>query len=216
MTKYGPVALAAAAAVLAIAVGLYLFGGRNVGDMTPTPTPSPTASAAATCTQTTMTPSAGRLDIAWCSNRTDAPSVPIAFSMDAQPTWDDQFYRDPEPALWLFPTGGGGILVAVDPDRTVDELMADINGREGYEISNEADLDLDGASGVMFDLTLADGASAGSTEPLVETSQQSWVLSDGSHRVWIVDHDGETVLFVAGEELVDAVTESLSTLTWGD
>jgi hypothetical protein len=57
--------------------------------------------------------------------------------MDAQPTWDDQFYSDPEPALWLFPTGGGGILVAVDPDRTVDELMADINGREGYEISNE-------------------------------------------------------------------------------
>lgn len=213
MTKFAPVALAAAAGLLAIAVGIYLFGGRDVGTIGPTPSPSP--SAAATCTQSSLAASDGRLVVDWCSLRSEGASVPVAFSMDGPPSWIDEYYSDPD-ALWLRPPGGGAILFAVHPGRTVDEVLEDVRGRDGYAVSNEADVDLDGATGVSFDLTLAEGASAGDTEPLFSTSQQSWALSEGAQRVWIVDRDGETLIIAAGEQLVDAVTESLSTLTWGD
>jgi hypothetical protein len=229
MNKIGPVALAAVAGLLAIAAGIYLFGGRDVGDPTATPSTSPSTPASAAesappsdradmCSQTTVraTGTAGVThEFAWCSARTSGENVPISFTMDVPPEWDYEWYGDVE-SLWLRPEGGGAILFAVHPDQPVDELLEDVRGRDGYTVSNAVDVNLDGAAGVAFDVTLAEGASAGDTEPLFETPQQPWLLSDGVQRVWIVDHDGETIMIAAGEQLVEDVQAALSTLAWGD
>jgi hypothetical protein len=219
MNKFGPVALAAAAGLLAIAVGIYLFGGRNVGDTTPSPSMSAPSAAAVPCSETTVTPTgAGTThEVFWCSARSSGENVPVAFTMEIPSELVDlSFYGDVE-SLWIRPERGGAILFAIDPERSVDELLADIQARDGYALSNEADATIDGAQGVVFDVTLAEGASSGTIEPLFETPSQPWLLSAGSvHRVWIVDHDGETFMIATGETLADAIGEALGTLTWSD
>lgn len=228
LNKVGPVALAAAAGLLAIAVGVYLFGGRNVGspDATPSSAPSAAASSAASsspsagvaCSETDARvtgSSVTTLEIDWCSARAGGVNVPIPITIEAPPGWIDQVYGDVE-SLWLRPAGGGAILFAVLPTSfSVDELVDDMRGREGYVLSNEAPVEVGGAEGVVFDVTLAEGARA--AEPLFETPQQPWLLTPGNvHRVWILDRDGEVTLIATGEQHADELAEALTTLTWGD
>jgi hypothetical protein len=230
LNKVGPVALAAAAGLLAIVAGIYLFGGRGVGgpDATPSSVPSATESSADSSspsagvgcaeTETRVTGSSvTTLEIDWCSARAGGENIPIPFTMAAPPAWLDQVYGEVD-SLWLRPAGGGAILFAVLPtSSSVDELVSDIRGREGYALANEATADVDGAEGVVFDLTLAEGASSGTTEPLFRTPTQPWLLSAGNvHRVWIVDRNGEITMIATGEQHADALAEALTTLTWGD
>jgi hypothetical protein len=229
LTKVGPVALAAAAGLLAIAAGIYLFGGRDVGgpDATPSSDPSATESSDSTspsaragCAETETRVSgfsATLLEIDWCSARAGGVNVPVPFTIEAPPAWLDEVHGDLE-SLWLRPAGGGAILFAVFPTTlSVDELVDDIRGREGYALSNEGTAGVGGAEGVVFDLTLAEGASSGSTEPLFETPSLPWLLTAGNvHRVWVVDRDGEVMLIATGEQHADALAEALTTLTWGD
>jgi hypothetical protein len=230
LSKVGPVALAAAAGLLAIAAGVYLLNGRNVGQ--PTETPSSPSSAPASvsesadpstdsiaCSESTIraTGVAGTTkEVAWCSARSSGENVPVSFTMEMPSEWHDQYVGDVD-SLWLRPLGGGAILFAVYPDESVDELLADVRARDGYALSNEGTTAVGGAGGVVFDVTLAEGASSGSTEPLFETPAQPWLLSAGAlHRVWIVDHDGETYLIATGEQLADAVAEALGTFAWAE
>jgi hypothetical protein len=228
LTKIGPVALAAAAGVLAIAVGIYLFGGRNLGDsdLSPSITPSPAASVsesaapsgAAACSETTIraTGEGGtRQEIDWCSARSTGKNIPLSLTMEFPMEWVDLTWYGDVDSLWIRPEAGGVILFAVHPDQTVDELVDDIIGREGYDIVNPGTADVGDSEAAVFDVTLADGASSGATEPLFETPQQPFLLTAGSlARVWIVDHEGETFLIATGEALADRLGEALPTLTW--
>ena len=227
LNKVGPVALAAAAGLLAIVAGLYLFGGPNIGgpDATPSSAPSVTASAADSsspsagvgCAETETRVTGTTLEIDWCSARAGGENVPVPFTIEGPPQWLDQVYGDVE-SIWLRPAGGGAILIAVFPTSfSVDELVRDMHERAGYVFSNESAVEVGGAEGVVFDLTLAEGASSGTTEPLFRTPSQPWLLTAGNvHRVWIVDRDGEVTLIATGEQHADALTQALTTLTWGE
>jgi hypothetical protein len=223
--KLAPMAFAAAAVVLAVAIGAFVLTRPNVGDRPP-PAPSPSSSASAAaiaspsipaeeCTDTqTRVAGTSTLEIDWCVARPTGSNELIPFSMEGSPSWLDLDFGDIN-ALWLAPEEGGRIAFVLNSEESVDTVVTDIRAREGYAVSGEAAADVGGAEGVVIDVGLAEGASSGAVEPLVVTSGQNWTLASGTTaRVWVVDKDGETLMIIAGEQLADAVATSLATLVW--
>ena len=219
-----PIALAVAAAVLAVAVGAFLLTRPNVGgpDASPSTPASASLEAAASASPTTACSESTRLlressvEVLWCSARGDGVNVPVAFTLEAESSWFDQMYGNRR-QLWIRPSDGGTITLVLPEDQSVDEVVADISGRANYVVENSAAVSIGGAPGTVFDVRLADGASSGDAPPLIVGDDQSWVLqADNMARVWVVDHAGETVMVVTGQELADDVGAALATLVWGD
>ena len=219
------VALGLAVAALIVAVGAFLYSGRDVGDPddgTPPPTTDPTPSAstasADVCEATTARAtglSASTLEVNWCAYGL-GDAAQVSFTMEAPASWADQFFTG-EGTLWLRPAGGGAITLAIYEGQSVGEVFADISGRNGYAVANQMPITLDGADGVFFDLSLAEGVASSEAPPLIVNPDQSWALQEGRFtRVWLVDLAGDAVMVASGEALADAVGEALSTLAWGD
>jgi hypothetical protein len=223
--KAAQVGFAAAAAILVVAIGAFVLGRPNIGgpdDQAPSPsatasataTASPTAAAASCSTSTADATGGDRLEVAWCPIRTSEESTPIPFTMEGPSSWIDQIYGD-RGVMFLRPEGGGAIVFALREGESVDDLVADVRARAGYVISNEGVVSLDGADGVVFDVTLEEGTA--DPEPLLAgtTAGPPWNLQAGTFsRVWIVDKEGDTVMIITGADLADAVGEALATLTW--
>lgn len=225
-TRTAQVALGVAAAALIVAVGAFLYSGRDVGgpdDGTPSPTtdivPSASASSAAACEATTAGASglgALTLQVVWCAYGVGEPGQ-VSFTMEeANPLWADQFFPG-QGTLWLRPAGGGAITLAIHENQSTDDVLADLSGRDGYAVANEAPVTLGGAAGVTFDLSLAEGTASSDAPPLIADADQTWRLQEGTFtRVWLVDLEGDTVMFAAGEGLAEAFGEALATIQWAE
>lgn len=222
-TRTAQVALGLAAAALVVAVGAFLYSGRNVGgpdDGSPTPTAEPDVSAApsgeAICESTRVAVTgagASQIEIDWCAYGVGEPGA-ISFTMEGPSAWVDQHFSG-FGSLWLRPAGGGAITFALAEDQSADEVLADVSTREGYRVANEATVTLGGAPARVLDLSLAEGVASGDAAPLIADPDQTWRLQEGTiTRVWIVDVAGSTVMIAAGESLADAVGDALSTIEW--
>ncbi|HEX7172020.1 MAG TPA: hypothetical protein VF365_05360 [Candidatus Limnocylindria bacterium] len=223
-TRTAQVALGVAAAALIVAVGAFLYSGRDVGgpdDGTPSPTtdlaPSTTSapSGEAACERTAVVARTDGMDVTWCAYGVGEPAS-ISFTMEGPSAWVDQYFSG-FGSLWLRPAGGGAITLDLVEGQSVDEVVADVSGREGYAVADEAPVTLGGAAGVVFDVSLAEGVTSGEAPPLIADPDQTWRLQDGTFtRVWIVDVAGDTVMIATGEDLADAVGEALGTIQWTD
>jgi hypothetical protein len=220
-TRTAQVALGLAAAALILAAGAFLYSGRDVGGPLPSPTgTSPSASVAAsgdaTCEATTAAATgvgAETIDVTWCAYGIGEPRA-ISFSMEAPSEWLEQWYPG-EGTLWLRPAGGGAIALALHPDQSVDQVAADVAGRDGYVVANESPVTLGGADGVVLDVSLAEGTASSDVAPLIADADQTLRLQSGTiTTVWIVDVAGDTVMIAAGESLADAVGDALQTIEW--
>lgn len=227
MNKAAPMALVAAAAILAIAVGTFLFTRQDVGTDEPSPSvpaasiaaPLETESAAPSSSEVACTSSTARmadaetLEVLWCPIR-DGEPVQLSFTMQAATEWIDQWYGAFE-SLWLRPASGGAIAFVLDDDQSVDQLSAEIQGRDGYVVADEAATSVGGSDGVVFDVSLEPGTDTTDALPLFETTELDWNLQeDEPTRVWVIDHDGQTMLIATRQPLADAVGASLDTLEW--
>jgi len=220
-TRTAQVAVALAAAALIVAVGAFLYAGRDVGgpDGPPSRTTDTAPSSSAEVCEATAVNSrgfgAGTVDVVWCAYGVGEPRS-IAFAMQGSyRVGPDQAFAE-QNSLWLRPPAGGAITLALFEEQSVEEVVSDVTGRAGYDASDPTDVTLGGAAGVVFDVALAEGAASSDAAPLIADPNVSWRLQEGTFtRVWIVDLDGDTVMFAAGEELADAVGESLSTIEWG-
>lgn len=223
-TRIAQVALGLGAAILIVAVGAFLYSGRDVGGPdgeTPSPTTDAVSSSSGTaenvCEATTARATGlggSTLAVVWCAYGPGEPRE-ISFTMEAPSSWAAQFFPGRK-TLWLRPAEGGAIALALHEDESVDDMVADITGREGYVVANESSVTLDGAAGVSLDVSLADGSASSDAPPLIADDDQTWLLQEGPlTRVWIVDVDGDTLMIAAGQDLADEVGDALSTIQWG-
>ena len=220
------IALGLAAAGLIITVGAFLYSGQKVGgpDDTPPPstrpstdgTASPSAQAACESTQASMGGLGGRMiQIDWCAYGPGEPGA-VAFTMEGPSEWLD-FWVPGASTLWIRPSGGGAITLALTQDASVDEVLTEISGRSGYSVANEQPISVDGMPGVVLDVSLAEGAASEDAEPLIADDDQTWRLQEGTFsRVWIVERNGDALIFATGEDLADALGDALGTLAWQD
>jgi hypothetical protein len=223
-TRTAQVALGLAAAMMIVAVGAFLYSGRNVGgpdEATSSPTTDAVSSSPGTaenvCEATTAraTGLGGRtLAVVWCAYGPGEPRE-VSFTMEAPSSWAAQVFPG-RMTLWLRPAEGGAIALALHEDESVEDLVVDVRGREGYVVANESSVTLDDAAGVSFDISLADGSASSDAPPLIADDDQTWPLQEGPlTRVWIVDVDGDTLMIAAGQDLADEVGDALSTIEWG-
>jgi hypothetical protein len=217
------VALGLAAAALIVAVGAFLYSGRNVGGTDGSPSPSAPVDASASvsatevCEATTVRSSGAggaTLDVVWCAYGIGEPDS-VAFAMEAPASWADQFFTG-EGTLWLRPEGGGAITLALREGESVDDVVADVTGREAYSATESTALSLGGRDGVVFDVSLEEGATSGDAPPLIVNPDQTWRLQEGTFtRLWVVDVEGDTLMIATGADLADEVGDALSTIEWG-
>jgi hypothetical protein len=222
-TRTAQVALGLAAAALIVAVGAFLYSGRNVGSDDARPSPSvdtaPSASTASgdVCEATTARASGlgGRaLEVVWCAYG-PGESRQVAFTLQAPSSWAD-FYVPGDRTLWMRPAEGGAITLALREGESVDGVVADVTGREGYAATEATEVALGGRDGRVLDISLEEGAASGDVAPLIADDDQTWQLQEGTFtRVWVVDFDGDALMIAAGEDLADAVGDALSTIEWG-
>lgn len=215
MNKTGPVALAAAAAILAVAAGAFLLSSRNVGvpDASPSVTAQPSPEACSETTARVTGSGGGTIEVVWCAYGPGEPGA-IAFTMEGPSEWVDQYFPG-QNTLWLRPEGGGAITLFLAESQSVDELIVDITGRPEYVIDNRESVTLDDAAGEVFDVSLAPGTPSNEAPPLIEDPDQSWQVQQGTTtRVWVVDVNGQTLMIATGEDLAEAVGQSLETLAW--
>jgi hypothetical protein len=228
MNKAAPMALVAAAAILAIAVGTFLFTRQDVGSDDPSPSlpaastaasPEPESAApspsevAACASSTARMADADTLEVVWCPIR-DGEPVQLSFTMQAAAEWIDQWYGAFE-SLWLRPESGGAIAFVLHEGQSVEQLVAEIQGRDGYVVADEATASVGGAAGVVFDVSLEPGTDTTDALPLFETTELDWnVQEDEPTRVWVIDHDGQTMLIATRQPLADDLGASLDTLEW--
>ncbi|MDQ3879491.1 MAG: hypothetical protein M3295_00170, partial [Chloroflexota bacterium] len=216
-TKAGPILIAAvAAAVLIVAGGAFLFSGRNVGGpaSTPNATPVPSAEACARTTANAAGAGGGRLDIDWCATVESGSKTLVSFSMEGPRDWVANWYAG-FGTLWLRPSGGGAITFVLHEGRSVDEVVDDIAGRNGYVVDNRSSVTLGGAEGFVFDVGRDPSAATDEVPPLIDDQDLDWTLSTGSRtRVWVVDRDGETIMIAAGEAQTDQLASALRTIDW--
>ena len=219
------IGLAAAAAILALAVGTFFFNGQNVGgpaDSPPAPatesTPSASAAAGDVCEATTVRATglgARTLEVVWCAYGPGEPRQ-VNFTMEAPSSWAEAYFPGAG-TLWLRPAEGGAITLAIREDESVEEVVSDIAGREGYLVENQTSVTLDGAAGVSLDVSLAEGVAPSDAPPLIADDDQTWqVQAESMTRLWVVDLAGDTLMIAAGEPLTDAVGEALATIEWAE
>jgi hypothetical protein len=217
ISRPAQMALAAAAAILLIAGGLFVFNGRNVsGPTEPTPTPTVSATAAPeACDSTTVTaPTAGTIEVVWCAPSGAAGQTErIAFTMDGPEEWFDQVF--PDQALFLLPESGGRIALSLQTDQSVEEWVDEVASTPGWFVVEQPSVTIGGLAATVMEVSLEPGTSSGDAPPLIEDVATSWRLSEDSPaRVWVVDRNGQALLIVSTENLADALADSLETLSW--
>jgi hypothetical protein len=222
-TRTAQVALGLAAAALIVAVGAFLYSGRNVGTDDATPSPSdatPTASVAAAeiCEATAVNQrglGAGTLDVVWCAYGLGEPRS-IAFTMEGSFGIGQDGWFPGRGTLWLRPEAGGAITLALYEDKPVDDVVADVTSRQGYAATEATAVTLGGRDARVLDISLEEGAASGDVTPLIADDDQDWRLQEGTFtRVWVVELDGGALMIAAGEDLADAVGDALPTIEWG-
>jgi hypothetical protein len=222
-TRTAQVALGLAAAALIVAVGAFLYSGRNVGTDDATPSPSdatPTASGAAaeTCEATAVNQrgfGAGTLDVVWCAYGPGDPRS-IAFTMEGSFAIGQDGFFPGGGTLWLRPAAGGAITLALHQDQSIDDVVADVTSREGYAVTEATEVTLGGRDARVLDISLEEGAASGDVAPLIADDDQDWRLQEGTFtRLWVVDVEGDTLMIAAGADLADDVGDGLSTIEWG-
>jgi hypothetical protein len=223
-TRTAQVALGLAAAALIVAVGAFLYAGRNVGTDDATPSPSAQAEASASvaaaeiCEATAVNQrgfGAGTLDVVWCAYGRGEPRS-IAFTMEGSFAIAQDSFFPGRGTLWLRPEAGGAITLALHEDQPVDDVVADVTSREGYAATEASAVTLGGRDARVLDISLEEGAASGDVDPLIADDDQDWRLQEGTFtRVWIVELGGDTLMIAAGEDLADAVGDALSTIEWG-
>ena len=218
-TRTAQVALGLAAVALIVAVGASLYSGQNVGSPDGAASPSASTSAAAPCDATTVNssgPGGSELHVVWCAHGIGEDDT-IAFTMDESfGVGQDQTFPGAG-ILWLRPPAGSAIILVLYEGQSVDEVVTEVTGRDGYDSTDPVVAILDGAAGITLDLRLAEGSASDDVEPLFwdPGEQQGWPLQEGTFtRVWVVDVNGDAVMFAAGAEIADAVGDALESLEW--
>jgi len=211
-----------AAAVILLAI--FAFGRIN-----PAPTGTPIESPAAVVSPSTTpdpcarevaeVPTAGTLDVMWCVPRgTDRVVVP--FTMQAPEAWIDQVYTGGE-VLYFRPPGEPAILAAITGPDTIDEWVAEIEGKGVFRLTQRQTVEVAGGEATAFDVLAAPG-EAYTDVPLIASSDVPLYLGRGNTaRVWILEGQGEAMAiattttsesFPAWAAQLD---EAVQTLEWG-
>jgi hypothetical protein len=217
--------VAAVAAIVIVAVGANALNGGNVGGPGSTDgssAPSPSQTALAGCTEG-ISASGETLTVGWCPTRPDGQRVLVAFrltdtSAAAWTNGNEFIFQD---ILFFRPYGagmqpGGTVAISVGGPTTVDAWLAMITGEAGYSVSEPLPISLGGADGYAFNVSLAPGFTDFYAPPLFENGAFSWELGDSTSRVWLVDHDGQPVMFVTKPvgSWAEGVIDVLQTIEW--
>lgn len=218
----------AAAAVAALAVGvtvLSAIGPRfGIGSER---SPTPVASALSGCTG--LSGSDEALTVGWCPTRPDGQRLLVAFRLNttSAAAWLNGNQSESQDALFFRPYGagvqpGGPVAISVGGPASLEAWLAKITGEAAYTVSDPQPISLGGASGYVVDVSMAPRhVEIGDplAPPLIENGALSWTLGDTTSRVWLVDHDGQPVMFVtrpvAGDQLwARWVGDQLQTIEW--
>lgn len=189
-------AVAAVAAIVIVALGANALNRGNVGG----PRLSPSESALTGCTPEAISASGEALTVGWCPTRPDGQQVLVAFRLTTRAAaWTNGEELVGQDFLYFRPYGygmqpGGIVGVSVGGPTTVDVWLALITGEAMYSVSEPLPISLGGANGYLFDVSLAEGFT--DAPPLIENGTFSWDVDDRTTRVWLVDHDGQPVMFV--------------------
>jgi hypothetical protein len=223
MSKPIQFAIAAAAVVLAVVVGISLLSGPNVGnDTEPT---SPTATGAPDGSPTALPTFEGPLDAGTYSLGT---SFPVGLTFEVPEGWRSCSESEVDQCVHLpGPTYGVGVAfliidnVVADPcgpinqlldppvGPSVDDLVTAISNLEGFEATAATDVTLDGFQGKQFTVTAPETEGCGAT----------WVAGDRTNGVGpaeiselrVLDVDGVRVV-ISGAHFAGASEEELSAL----
>ncbi len=151
--------------------------------------------------------------VVWCAYG-PGDSRQVAFTLDGRATWTDLFFPG-SGTLWIRPSEGGAITLAIREGESVRDVVADVTAREGYGVANETPVTVDGAEGVSVEISLADGATSNDVPPLIADDDQTWRIQEGTvTTLWVLDVEGDTLMVAVGEELAEAFGEALTTLQW--
>ena len=202
-------AVAAVAAIVIVAVGANALNGGNVGGPGSTDgssAPSPSQTALTGCTPEAISASGETLSVSSCLSRPDGQQVPVAFRLTTTyaAAWTNGNERVGQGFLYFRPYGfgiqaGGHVAISVGGPTTVDAWLALITGEETYTVTEPQPISLGGAEGYVFDVSIAPGFTSFDAPPLFEDPEQLWDQSNEFlHRVWLVDHEGQAVMFVTG------------------
>ena len=223
--------LAAAAVLVAIFVGIQLFGGTNVGGPSPAETPSPTLQATASATpQATPSlttadavPPAGPLAIGRHSLIVEG----VPFSLEVLAGWisNGEFGIDkdvgvtPEGAGFIFWTGGSPVGVFADPCAQVEsppagppaaDLAAALTTIPGTDVvSGPSDVTVGGRPAKHVVLTVRDDIACEPEQFYLwynEATGRYATALGSTIRVWIVDV-GEARVWIDGETYKGASPE---------
>jgi len=220
MNLKGPAqfALAAAAAILIVAGGVFILGGQNIGgpgEPSSSPEPSAPSEPSPAACETDLSYESGQIDIAWCAPTGPAETERLSFAMDGPDSWIDEYF--PDRNLWVRPADGGAITFSLQTDFTAEAWLDEVSNREGYLMENRADVTIGGSPAVVVDVRLSPGTSSGAAPRLLEDVSAGWSLSEeSSTRMWVLDRDGRAFVVVTGEELADDVAGAMETFTWRD
>jgi hypothetical protein len=223
MSNVTKIAMAAAAVVVAVVVGLNLlpggspFGGRASPSPVPSPTPGPSPASLPAGPVTAGT---------YVTRPFLAPDISIAFTMAVPDGWEAGGPGPGRGPVGLFPTTGAGFVgptgmslgfltvtrlesdpchwsdgldTAVGP--AVDDLVTAIAANPGYDSSEPAAVSLGGYDGQRIDIQLPAGLDLSTCD-----DAQFWVWAggdgqtiysqgaDGRFHLWILDVEGHRVI----------------------
>jgi len=221
MSKPIQFAIAAAAVVLAVVIGISFLSGPNVGN-----DPGPTASATSTRTPDGSPRSLplfeGPLDAGTYSLGTSFPvgltfEVPEGWRSCSEGAVDQCVYREGETAIGVSflivdnvvadPCGPINQLLDPPVGPSVDDLVAAISNLDGFEATAATEVTVDGFQGMQFTVTA----------PEIEGCGATWVVADRTNGVGpaevnemrILDVDGVRVV-ISGSYFPEASAEQLS------
>lgn len=216
----------AAAAVVVVSVAALTALGPRFG-IGSEPTPTPVASALTGCTG--ISASSEALTVGWCPIRPDGEQVLVAFHLNtpSAAAWLNGNQSSSQDTLFFRPAGagvepGGPVAISVGGPATLEAWLALISGEVTYTVSEPQPISLGGANGYLVDVSLTPRQfEIGDplAPPLIENGLQSWTLGDSTSRIWLVDHDGEAVMFVTtpvggDESWARWVGDQLQTIEW--
>jgi hypothetical protein len=146
----------------------------------------------------------------------------IPFSITTPGTWRPDPMLPSTPRTLAFAAGVDRWLVFHRPDAdTVDAALDVLRSRSTLSLTDPAPVDIGGAQGVVFDLSLADDAAPDEVTLFEDPSLGAWSIERGRpNRIWLVDVDGTILMIVtdapagAFDTFVATADAALATLEW--
>jgi hypothetical protein len=222
LLKFAVPVLGAAAVIL---VAIFAFGRINP-EPAGTPAESPAAVVSPSSTpdpcarDVAEVPAPGTLDVMWCIPR-GTDRIVLPFTIQAPESWIDQVYTGGE-TLYFRPTGEPAIVFAVTGPDTIDEWVAELEGKGVFNLGQREEFEISGGEATVFNVLPAPGVDDVQAPPVIESSDVPLYLTRGDTvRVWILEGSGEAVAVAtstdqgdlpAWAEQVDAAVRSLE---WG-